>query len=88
MIRSEDVIWRKIEDKVVIIGKDGLNTFVLNKTAARMWELCDGTKSPDEIATDICELFDVSPVEASADVRTTIEKFEQMQLLERRQDKT
>ena len=82
--RNEDIVWRKIEGKVVLIGKEGEAIHVLNKTAAHIWELCDGANGPDEIAANLCERFDVLPEEANADVRDTISKFEQMGLLERR----
>jgi predicted transcriptional regulator len=82
--RNEDIIWRKIEDKIVLIGKDGLEIQVLNKTAAHIWELCDGVNSPDEIAACLCEHFDVPPEEANADVREFINKLGRMGLLERR----
>jgi len=83
--RNDDIIWRKIEDKVVLIGKDGMAIHTLNKTAGYIWELCDGTNSPDEIAAKLCERFDVTPEEANVDVRETINKMEEMGLVERRE---
>jgi len=84
LIRNEDVIWREIDGKVVIISVDALATYVLNKTAARIWKLSDGTKEPEEIVADICDSFDVLPEEAGADVKETINKFEEMGLLIRK----
>ena len=86
IVRDEDVIWRRIDEKIVLIGKDGLVIHVLNKTAARIWELCDGTNNTDEISADLCELFDVLPEEANADVQETISSFRKMGLIERRTD--
>ena len=83
--RNNDIIWRKIEDKVVLVGKEGTEIHTLNKTASHIWELCDGTNSPDEIATSLCERFEVTPEEANTDVRETISKMEQMGLIERRE---
>ena len=82
--RKKDIIWRRIEGKIVLIGKEGMVIHVLNKTAAHIWELCDGAKSADEITASICERFDVTPEEADADVRETISNLEKMGLLERR----
>jgi hypothetical protein len=75
MIQAEDIIWRRIGDDVVVIKDDGLATHVLNKTAAIIWELCDGKRSIDEIAAVLCERFDVSPEEARADTKETIENL-------------
>jgi hypothetical protein len=71
--QAEDVIWRRIGDDTVVIKDDGLATHVLNKTAAIIWEMCDGKRSIDEITAHLCERFDVSLEEAHADVNETIE---------------
>ena len=85
--RGDDIIWRQIEGETVVITPDGLSLHVLNKTAALIWELCDGTKGPDEIATILCERFDVSPEEVSADVKDTIGKLEGLGLLTQTEEK-
>ena len=75
MIQAENIIWRRIGDDIVIIKDDGLATHVLNKTAAYIWELCDGKRGIDEIAASLYERYDVSPEEALADTRETIENL-------------
>jgi hypothetical protein len=84
IVRNADVIWRRIEEKIILIGKDGLEIHTLNKTAALIWELCDGANGDDEITAKLCERFDVLPEEAMVDVRETVSKLEKMGLLERR----
>jgi len=75
IVQAEDIIWRRIGDDVVIIKDDGQATHVLNKTAAYIWELCDGKSGIDDIAASLCERYDVSPEEARADTRATIENL-------------
>jgi hypothetical protein len=75
MVQAENIIWRRIGDDVVVIKDDGLATHILNKTAAYIWELCDGKRSIDEIAVNLCERYDVSPEEARTDTRETIENL-------------
>jgi len=75
MVQAENIIWRRIGDDVVIIKDDGLATHVLNKTAAYIWELCDGNRGIDEIAASLCERYDVSPEEARVDTGETIENL-------------
>ena len=70
--QSKDVIWRRIGDDIVIIKEGGTSTHVLNKTAAIIWEMCDGKTGVDEIASKICERFEVSFQEAQADVGQTV----------------
>jgi hypothetical protein len=75
VIQVENIIWRRIGDDVVVIKDDGLSTHVLNKTAALIWEKCDGRHGVAEIVAEICERFDVSVEEAITDVTEIIEQL-------------
>jgi hypothetical protein len=79
--QAEDIIWRRIGDEIVVIKDDGLSTHVLNKTAAWIWEMCDGKREIDEITSQLCERFDVSFEEAHADVEEIIEKLTQVGII-------
>ena len=79
--RAEDIIWREIDDEIVAIKDDGLAFHVLNKTAARIWEMCSGDIRPDEIAAKLCERYDVSLEKASTDVRNAVAKMVEIGLL-------
>jgi hypothetical protein len=82
--RNKDVIWRRIEDNIVLIGKEGMEIHTLNKTAAKIWELCDGTNGIDQITANICDSYDVTPEEADISVREVIDKMEKMGLIEKK----
>ena len=75
MVQAKDIIWRRIGDDVVVIKDDGLATHILNKTAALIWELCDGKRGINEIASVLCERYNVSPEEARLDTKETIENL-------------
>jgi len=75
--QAEDVIWRRIGDDVIVIKDDGQSIHVLNKTAAFIWEMCDGKCGINEITTLLCERFNVSFEDAYADVKEIIEKLTQ-----------
>lgn len=72
VIQAKDVIWRRIGDEIVVIKDDGLSSHVLNKTAAFIWDMCDGNYEIDEICARLCERFEVSYEEACTDVREII----------------
>lgn len=72
IVRAENSIWREIEGQIAVIKDDGMAIYVLNKTAARIWEMCDGNLGPDEMAAKLCERYDVSLERAGADVRKTL----------------
>lgn len=76
-VQAKDIISRRIGDNVVVIKDNGRSTHVLNKTAAFIWGMCDGTYGIDEIATHLNERFDVSLEEARLDVGEIIKKLTQ-----------
>jgi hypothetical protein len=86
--RAEDVIWREIGNEIAVIRDDGLAIFVLNKTAARIWKMCDGSLRPDEMAVKLCEEYDVSIDRASEDVSNTLTGMRAKRLLKRADDLT
>jgi hypothetical protein len=75
IVQAKDVISRRIGDDTVVLKDDGLSVHVLNKTAAIIWEMCDGEHGIEEIATYFCDRFDVSFEEARADAREIVEKL-------------
>lgn len=54
---------------------------VLNASAKAIWELCDGSTSPSEIALAISELTGVSVAEAKKDVAATLESLRRISLV-------
>jgi hypothetical protein len=83
IVQAEDVIWRGIDDDIVVIKDDGQKVHVLNKTAARIWEMCGGGMGPDEIAVNLSERYDVSLEQASTDVKNSMARMMELGLLKR-----
>lgn len=73
--QAQDVIWHRIGDDIVVIKDNGLTTHILNKTAAFIWEMCNGKCGIDEITKRLYEYFEVSRDEARADASDTINIF-------------
>jgi hypothetical protein len=71
--KSDAIVFRKIGDEYVLVpirqgGGDLESLYTLNETAARIWELLDGTVKGTEIRDKITEEFDVTPEEAEKDL--------------------
>jgi hypothetical protein len=79
--QKKEVIWRRIGDTIVVIKEDGLSSHVLNKTAAFIWELCDGDVDIDEIAQRVHQQFEVSLEDARADALTLIDELKRAGIL-------
>ena len=65
--RRDDVTVTIRDDRTVLHAADG-TTHVLNPTAHALWVLADGRTTPAEIADAVCDVFDVTPDAAIADV--------------------
>lgn len=48
----------------------------VNKSAAALWELCDGGTTLEEMVLAICELSSIPPERARADVERTLVELE------------
>jgi hypothetical protein len=70
--KAEDIISRRVGNDVVVIKDDGQSVYILNKTAAFIWDTCDGISGVNEIVTKLCEHFEVTPEEAREDVKKII----------------
>jgi hypothetical protein len=71
--RSDEIVFRKIGEECILVpirqGAGDLESiYTLNETAARIWELLDGTATGIEIRNKITEEFDVAPEEAEKDL--------------------
>ena len=71
--KSDAIVFRKIGDECILVpirqGVGDLESiYTLNETAARIWELLDGTAKGAEIRDKLTEEFDVTPEEAEKDL--------------------
>ena len=73
-----DVSAYPLDDEIVIYAPtDGQATggqaFVLNRTAARIWELCDGTRTAAGMAREIADAYGQDASQVLTDVYELIE---------------
>jgi len=71
--KNPSMVFRKIGDECILVpirqGAGDLESiYTLNQTAARIWELLDGTTKGIDIRNKITEEFDVTPEEAEEDL--------------------
>jgi hypothetical protein len=78
IVWADDIVWRRIGDEIAAVRDDGLSVNLMNKTAAHIWEMCNGDYDADEIVASLCERFDVSTEQARADVIDAITKMEEI----------
>jgi hypothetical protein len=54
------VVWRRVEDSIVLVHLDTNKTYELNLTGGRLWELLDGGSTYGEALATLQSEFDVS----------------------------
>ncbi len=70
--RTERFRERDLDDEYVFFDAEGDRVHVLNATARRIYLLCDGTRTEEEIARVLCEEYEVDEATAKADVQRTV----------------
>jgi hypothetical protein len=81
--RRRDLVTRLVDSELVILDRRTNHIHQLNETAARVWSLCDGRRTPSEIGWRLAQIFKVEAETAVPDVRRIIRRFERTGLLRR-----
>lgn len=71
----DDLVIRQIEDQFVVYDPVEDATALLNASAALVMELCDGTRTPDDIAVEVARVFAMKPDDVRDDVREACADF-------------
>ena len=74
-----DVTLQRVGKEAILHDAAAGRTHVINATAARVWELCDG-RSMDDLLRTFAEPYGRQPEEVRADVERVIDGFRQLGL--------
>lgn len=70
-----------MDDEVLVYDPVVDRTHRLNSSASLIWELCDGTRSLEDIARALTVQFEVEFETALQDARAVLEQLKEEQLL-------
>jgi len=77
-----DLIERQIEADLVLCDPDGTELHVLNATAVKVFQLCDGSHTPVQMAEALVESFSgVEYGQAYEDVKEILSVLEEKNLI-------
>lgn len=79
--RAASVLVQKTGDELIMISIDQGEYYSLNEVGARIWELCDGEHSIDQIVATLIGEFDEDPSQVDADARGLIDDLIKQGLL-------
>jgi len=80
---EDNVVWTKLDQTAMIIltREHEEKVLNLNKTAAYLWERCDGSKTLEELIQLLCEHYNVDEATARKDAEAFIVNMKDKQLL-------
>ncbi len=86
--KNPDIIFRKIADEFILVpirqkAVDLKSVYTLNEVAAFIWELIDSTQSAAQIKEKVAEKFEVSPIQAHADISELLSQLEALRLIKK-----
>ncbi|MGA1868372.1 MAG: PqqD family protein [bacterium] len=73
--KNEKTASRTIDGQAVIMTIEDNTLHTLNEVGTRIWDLCDGERTLDDIAMIIHEEFQVEYEEAQADCKAFLEEL-------------
>lgn len=80
--RRTDVVLQDVGGEAILIDPRTDEAHVLNGSAARLWELCDGERSLDELAAEFGAIYDLTAADVIDDVREVVDELIRLDLVE------
>lgn len=77
----ENLPWRAIGDRCVVIHPKRGEVHELDEVASFLWRAVDGSKSVEQLGSELCESFDVDADQAVGDVREFVARLESLGLV-------
>lgn len=77
-----NIIWRVLDDGVVVVSPQEGQVRVLNKVGTTIWGLIDGRRTVTDLAAALVEQYDVPLEEARRDLRTFLAELTERGLLQ------
>lgn len=79
--RKQQVIAQKASADFLLFNMDDGNYYSLNEVGRRIWELCDGTHSIEQIIDALAQEYDEAKEVLAGDVVDFLEKFRNDKLI-------
>jgi Coenzyme PQQ synthesis protein D (PqqD) len=78
---ADQVIAQKVSNTMVLLHLGNGEYYSLDEVGLRIWELCDGTRSVQDLAVQVCQEFDALPEQVEHDVRALLDELAAEQLV-------
>ena len=79
--RSADVTLQRVGREAILYDRRNGRAHVINDSAARIWDLCDGRASQEEITRAFAASYDMPESAVQDDVTRILTTFRELQVL-------
>lgn len=70
--RNSSILWRELDGEAVLLSPSAGSSYNLNPVGTFIWKRLDGKHTPADIATAICEVYEVEFEQALQDVQAIL----------------
>jgi hypothetical protein len=75
LMRNNDILWRLIEDKVVLLDMDEARAIMLNDVGSHIWMALEKQKTQEELVHEVTTAFDIDEDTAKKDTRSFLNEM-------------
>ncbi len=79
--RKTSILWRELDGEAVLLSPSAGSSYNLNQVGTFIWKMLDGKHSSHDIATAICEAYEVEYEQALQDVENILVELRDNDLL-------
>jgi Coenzyme PQQ synthesis protein D (PqqD) len=80
--RNAAILWRELDGEAVLLSPAAGSSYNLNPVGTFIWKLLDGKHSSTDIATVICQIYEVEHEQAFQDVEGIIAELRSNNLVD------
>ena len=73
--RNNDILWKLIEDRVVLLDMDEGRAITLNEVGSNIWTALEKHKTKEELLQDVTAAFDIDEKTARRDVYSFLDEM-------------
>jgi coenzyme PQQ synthesis protein D (PqqD) len=81
LLHNTSVLWRELDGEAVLLNPKEGCSYHLNTIGTLIWKMLDGEHTPDDIASAMCELYDVEHAQALGDVKELLHELREYKLV-------
>jgi hypothetical protein len=79
--RNSSILWRELDGEAVLLSPSAGSSYNLNQVGTLIWKMLDGEHTSQDLATAICQVYEVEYEQALPDVENILLELRNNNLL-------